>query len=211
MKKITYPRTFPKCGKKIDNRCNFSRHKKRCGTNEHRVQCPHCPKTYSRPDDLKRYVRKFHSEAAKGKAEEKTELERLELLHSNKVPRLSIDNQSGGAVSTRTLKQDSKKVDLNPLKKEPQSLKRKLDEDDMLDLLDDGKDDFFVERINRLELENKPLFKANLTFLPYQRKGLKGAVKKEQFSITFDQLRESTGFVYTPPEVKQAYQKFCGL
>lgn len=111
------------------------------------------------------------------------------MLHFNKVPRLSIDNQSGGAVSTRSMKQDSKKVDLNPLKKEPQSVKRKLDEADMSDLLDDGKDDFFVERVNRLELENKPLFKANLTFQPYQRKGLKGEVEKEQFSVTFEQLR----------------------
>ena len=58
---------------------------------------------------MKRHVRKFQPEAAKRKAEEKTEL-----LHFNKVPRLSIDNQSGGAVSTRSMRQDSKKVDLNP-------------------------------------------------------------------------------------------------
>ena len=63
---------------------------------------------------------------------------------------------------------------------------------DMSHRLDDGSDDFLVERVNRLELSENPLFKANLTFLPYKRQGLKGAVKKEQFSVTFDQLRKPT-------------------
>ena len=36
------------------------------------------------------------------------------------------------------------------------------------------------------------MFKGNLTFLPYKRHGLKGAVKKRQFSVTFDQLRIAT-------------------
>ena len=78
-----YPRACPKCGKKISNRGNFSRHKKHCGTSEHRVQCPHCPKTYSRKDDLKAHVKKFYSEAAKRKAEENAELLRLELLRAD--------------------------------------------------------------------------------------------------------------------------------
>ena len=183
-----YPRACPKCGRKINNRCNFSRHKKRCGTHEHRVQCPHCPKTYSRPDDLKRHVRKFHSEAAKRKAEDSAELARLELLHSNKVPKLETDeSQTGGAVSTRIMKQDKEKVDLKPTNDQPQSAKRKLDE---ADILDDGQDDFLAERAERSELSENPLFKANLTFLPYKRQCLKGAVKKEQFIVTFDQLRQ---------------------
>ena len=54
--------------------------------------------------------------------------------------------------------------------------------------MDNGLDDFLVERANRLEQSENPLFKANLTFLPYKRQGLKGAVKKEQFSVTFDHL-----------------------
>ena len=62
----------------------------------------------------------------------------------------------------------------------------------MSHLMDDGLDDFLVERTNRLELSENPLFKANLTFLPYKRQSLKGAVKKEQFSVTFDQLRKAT-------------------
>ena len=48
-----------------------------------------------------RHVKKFHSEAAKRKAEESAELTRLELLHASKVPHLSEDSQTGGAVSTR--------------------------------------------------------------------------------------------------------------
>ena len=78
--------------------------------------------------------------------------------------------------------------------KEPETKKRKFKEDDvnMSYMMDDGLDDFLIERANRLELSENPLFKANLTFLPYQRQGLKGAVKKEQFSVTFDQLLKAT-------------------
>ena len=90
-------------------------------------------------------------------------------------------------MSTRSMKQDKDKVDLKPTNDQPQSAKRKLDE---ADILDDGQDDFLVERAERLELSENPLFKANLMFLPYQRQGLKGAVKKEQFTVTFDQLRQ---------------------
>lgn len=124
-----YPRACPKCGKKISNRGNFSRHKKHCGTSEHRVQCPHCPKTYSRKDDLKAHVKKFHSEAAKRKAEENTELLRLELLNSEKIPRLSNDEQIGGAVITRGMKKDleSGKENLNLVKEEePKPFKKKI-------------------------------------------------------------------------------------
>lgn len=35
------------------------------------------------------------------------------------------------------------------------------------------------------------MFKANLVFFPYQQQGLNGAVKKEQITVTFDQLRPS--------------------
>ena len=132
---------------------------------------------------------KSNSEAAKRKAEDSAELARLELLHSNKVPKLESDkSQTGGTVSTRSMKQDKEKEDLKPTNDQPQSAKRKLDE---ADILDDGHDDFLVERAERLELSENPLFKANLMFLPYQRQGLKGAVKKEQFTVTFDQLRQS--------------------
>ena len=56
--------------------------------------------------------------------------------------------------------------DLKPMKYET----RKLEVDmDMSHQLDDGSDDFLVERANRIELSENPLFKVNLTFLPYKR------------------------------------------
>ena len=79
------------------------------------------------------------------------------------------------------------------MKDELRTGKRKLEEDvDMSDLIDEGMDDFLVERANRLELSENPFFKANLTFLPYKRQGLKGEAKKELFTVTFDQLRKPT-------------------
>ena len=82
---------------------------------------------------------------------------------------------------------ESEKVDLKPLNDEPRTVKRKLEDDvGMSDLTDEGMDEFLVERANRLELSENPFFKAYLVFLPYQRQGLKGAVKKEQFTVTFD-------------------------
>ena len=78
-------------------------------------------------------------------------------------------------------------MDLKPTNDQQQSAKRKLDK---ADILDDRQDDFLVEQAERLELSENPLFKANLMFLPYQRQDFKGAVKKEQFTITFDQLRQ---------------------
>lgn len=50
------------------------------------------------------HVKKFHSETAKRKAADTDELARLELLHANKVPRLNVEHQTGGAVSTRGMK-----------------------------------------------------------------------------------------------------------
>ena len=53
------------------------------------------------------HVKKFHSEAAKRKAAETDELARLELLRADKVPRLSVEHQTGGPVSTRGMKRES--------------------------------------------------------------------------------------------------------
>ena len=57
-------------------------------------------------------------------------------------------------------------------------------------LLDDAMDQFLVETARRLEMQENPLFRANLLFMPYKRHALKGTVKKEQFTVTFEQLRE---------------------
>ena len=88
MSKVSYPRACPTCGTKINNRCNFSRHRKFCGKQNEPVPCLYCDKVFSRKDNLVAHVRKFHSEAAKRKADESAELTRMELLHGNKVPRL---------------------------------------------------------------------------------------------------------------------------
>ena len=142
---ITYARPCPTCGKKYKNRFDFCRHKKYCGPNV-KVPCLHCDKLFSRKDAMKAHVRKFHLEAAKRKAEDRAELARLELLHSNKAPKLESDErQTGGAVSTRSIKQDKEKVDLKPTNDQPQPAKRKLDG---ADILDDGQNDFLVQRAN---------------------------------------------------------------
>lgn len=198
MAKITYPRSCSQCGKQLGSRASYCRHKAHCAKKTDPVPCLHCESTFTRKDDMLRHVKKFHSEGAKRKAEANEELARMELLHADKVPRLSVeDSQTGGAVSTRSMKKDSVRVkeDQSPVKKEERrTVKGKLEDDDvdMSYMPDDGLDDFLIERVDRLQLEHKPLLKANLTFLPYQRQGLKGAVKKGQFSVTFDQQRKAT-------------------
>lgn len=56
---------------------------------------------------MSKHVRKFHSETSKRKEEESAELARMELLHADKVPRLSVEQQIGGAVSTRGMKREA--------------------------------------------------------------------------------------------------------
>ena len=60
MPEITYPRSCPTCGKEL-NRGHFFRHKKRCCTADHRVQCPLCPLTFGRKDTMQYHVRQQHS------------------------------------------------------------------------------------------------------------------------------------------------------
>ena len=66
--------TIPTCGKKYKNRFDFCRHKKYCGSNV-KVPCLHCDKLFATKDAMKANVRKFHSEAAKRKAEDSAELQ----------------------------------------------------------------------------------------------------------------------------------------
>ena len=114
MPKVTYPRHCPKCNKQLKNRITFCRHKKYCGTNT-RVPCLHCEKTFCRKDKMVAHVKKCHSEAAKRKAEESAELLRLELLNSGKIPRLDVEEQTGGAVKMA--------------KREPESSETKTDDE----------------------------------------------------------------------------------
>ena len=165
---ITYPRPCPVCGTKIKNRGNFFRHKKYCGTNV-KVPCLHCDKTFSRKDKMVAHVKKFHSEAAKRKAEESAELLRLELLHAIKVPHLSEDSQTGGAVSTLGTKRsaDDGSPDVKELKPEvkPQEENEEYDEGPT------------------------PLFVANVTKLGPAKGWKQNAVVNQKFIMTLDQQR----------------------
>ena len=98
--------------------------------------------------------------------------------------------QHGGGIKkeeTNVENTELKKEDTEPSGK---GEKRKADDGDMSELLDDGMDQFLVERARRLQMQGNPLFRANLLFMPYKRHALKGDVKKEQFTVTFEQLRQ---------------------
>ena len=166
MVKITYPRPCPKCGTKINNRFNFSRHKKYCGTDV-KVPCIYCDKVFCRKDKLVAHVKKCHSEAAKRKVEESAELTRLELLHASKVPRLSDEQQTGGAVSTRGTKRspEESNPDVKIAKGEPESSESKTN-------------------------DKQPLFQANIAKMGTPKKWKKGKVIDQKFTFTLDYLRD---------------------
>lgn len=65
---ITYPSACPTCGTKINDRSNFSRHRKYCGKKIERVPCIYCSATFIRKDDMARHVKKYHTEAARRKS-----------------------------------------------------------------------------------------------------------------------------------------------
>ena len=166
---ITYLRPCPTCGKKYKNRFDFCRHKKYCGTNI-KVPCLYCNKLFSRKDKMTAHVRKFHSEAAKRKAEESAELLKLELLNSNKVPRLSVEHQSGGAVTTRGMKRVSEETipDVKVAKNDQEDEAEKY-------MSDDGTD---------------PLFQANIAKMGTPKKWKKGKVIDQKFTFTLHYLRD---------------------
>ena len=166
MPKVTYPRHCPKCSKQLKNRITFCRHKKYCGTNT-RVPCLHCEKTFCRKDKMVAHVKKCHSEAAKRKAEESAELLRLELLNSGKIPRLDVEEQTGGAVSTRGSKRSAEdsNPDVKMAKREPESSETKTDDE-------------------------KPLFQANIAKMGTPKKWKKGKVIDQKFTFTLDYVRD---------------------
>ena len=121
-----------------------------------------------------RHVRRFHSQEAKRKAEANAELARMALLHANKVPRLTDDSQTGGAVTTR-------------------GTKRAADDDDDIP-------EVKLPRPNVSEATTKhnseecgegsnPLFVANVTKLGPAKRWKKNAVVNQKFMITLDQQR----------------------
>ena len=177
MPKITYPRACPDCGTKINNRSNFSRHRKHCGKVVDPVPCIHCDATFTRKSDMQRHVEKFHSEAAKRKASDNAELDRLEVLHSGKVPRLTVeddDHQTGGTVSTRGTK---RRVDDND---DPQGKFSK----PLVDYSDSSEDE------DDEETGKAPLFKANIVKMGAPKKWKKDKVIDQKLTFTREQVRE---------------------
>ena len=121
------------------------------------------------------HVKKCHSEAAKRKAEESAELLRLELLNSGKIPRLDVEEQTGGAVSTRGTKRSAEdsNPDVKMAKREPESSETKTDDE-------------------------KPLFQANIAMMGTPKKWKKGKVIGQKFTFTLDYVRDPnmTGLGY---------------
>ena len=166
---ITYPQPCPTCGIKINNRSNFSRHRKYCGKKIDPVPCPHCQTTFTRKDDMLRHVRKFHSQEAIRKAEANDELTKLEVLHSNKVPRLDVEEQVGGAVSTRGTKRPAEESnsDIKELKPEVKPQEENEEYGDSV----------------------IPLFVANVTKLGPAKRWKQNVVVNQKFMMTLDQQR----------------------
>ena len=117
------------------------------------------------------HVKKFHSEAAKRKAEEDAELFRLELLHANKVPRLGNEEQTGGAV-TRGMKRSGDYEETNP---DVKRVKNDLEESE-------------GSRSKDVDYE-KPLFQANIAKMGTPKKWKKGKVIDQKFTFTLDYMR----------------------
>ena len=105
----------------------------------------------------------------------------------------------GGSVNTRSMKRERVEQE-SPRQndKETKVKKRKTDDSDMSELLDGGLDQFLIERAKRLEMQMNPLFRVDLVFMPYKRHALKGAVKKEQFTVTFEKLRKHSSHSLKP-------------
>ena len=184
---ITYPRPCPNCGKSLKNRFTYCTHKRYCGKNI-RVSCFHCEKTFARKDDMVKHVKKFHSEAAKRKAAETDELDRMELLHADKVPRLSVDHQTGGAVSTRGMKRANEE-EPNPDVKATRGMKR-ADEENPSPDVKAAKNDQEIEKSDKYEGGPNPLFQANIYKMGKPKSWKKGKIIDQKFTFTLDQLRE---------------------
>ena len=118
------------------------------------------------------HVKKFHSEAAKRKAEEDAELFRLELLHANKVPRLGNEEQTGGAV-TRGMKRSGDNEETNP---DVKRVKNDLEESE-------------GSRSKDVDYE-KRLFQANIAKMGTPKKWKKGKVSDQKFTFTLDYMRD---------------------
>ena len=190
----------------INNRSNFSRHKKYCGKEIAPVPCIYCNSTFTRKDDMLKHVCKFHSEAAKRKAEESAELLKLELLNSNKVPRLSVDDQTGGAVTTRGMKCTSKgpnpevkvakndqEIDQTTSAVSTRGMKRTSEEPNPD--VKAAKNDQEIDVSDTYEGEPNPLLVADVKKLGPAKRWKQNVVVNQKFIMTLDQQRPAKGEV----------------
>ena len=112
------------------------------------------------------HVKRCHSQAVKRKAEAHEELARMELLHAGKVPRLTVDEQTGGAMTTRGTKRAADD-DISTGKVS----KPLVDYSDTSDEEEEGEDE-------------KPLFQANIAKMGTPKKWKKGKVIDQKFTFT---------------------------
>ena len=124
---------------------------------------------------MKTHIRKFHSEAAKRKAEEDAELIRLELLNSDKVPRLDVHEQIGGAATTREMKREADQGESKQEVKiaKPEESKPKIRQDPSEEH-GGGKD---------------PLYVAEFKNLSPAKRWKKNTLVNQKFILTLDQKR----------------------
>ena len=137
-----------------------------------KVPCLYCNKEFTRKDAMKAHVKKFHSEAAKRKAVELAELSKLEVLHADKVPRLNVEEQIGGAVTTR-------------------GMKRTADQEETKSQIKLPKPEITTPK-NSIEFDvhgEKPLFVANVTKLGPAKRRKQNAVVNQKFVMSLDQQR----------------------
>ena len=105
--------------------------------------------------------------SSEAEAEESAELLRLELLNSGQIPRLDVEEQTGGAVSTRGTKRSAEdsNPDVKMAKREPESSETKTDDE-------------------------KPLFQANIAKMGTPKKWKKGKVIDQKFTFTLGYVRD---------------------
>ena len=137
-----------------------------CGKKIHPVPCPYCESTFKRKDDMSKHVRKFHSEAANRKVNDTAE------LHAHKVPSLSDEHQTGGAVTTRGIKRE---VD----KEEESKQEVKMAKPDVSETTKDTNDEYGGGP--------NPLLVADVKKLGPAKRWKQNAVVNQKFILTLDQ------------------------
>ena len=120
-----------------------------------------------------RHVRQYHSDYAKRQRQETSkELARLELLHADKVPRLTLDDdQSGGATRGTKRMADGDDIPKGKVSRPLVDYSDTSDEDE--------------------EEQEVPLFQTNIVKMGPPKKWKKDRVIDQKFTFTLEQLRES--------------------